>query len=246
MSDVIYYILSALAVLIALSVHEYSHGYAAYKMGDDTARNLGRLTLNPIKHIDIIGALCMIFFHVGWAKPVPVNSRNFKNPKRGFAVTALAGPLSNIAVAFITAPIYILLFKLLLSFDGNSEFSFKLLENTLTFVALFFSINIGLGIFNLLPLPPFDGSRIVYAILPEKIYFGIMKYERRIYLAVLLWLVVGDAIKAGLLSVSFIAANPVLSFIAGIFSLSDMLGYAISAISGFILDLWGLIPLFSL
>ena len=246
MGDAIYYILSALAVLIALAVHEYSHGYVAYRMGDDTAKKFGRLTLNPIKHIDPIGALCMIFFHVGWAKPVPVNPRNFKNYKRGFAFTALAGPVSNVALAFITAPIYILLFKLLLSFNGDSEFLFKLLENTLTFVALFFSINIGLGVFNLLPLPPFDGSRILNVILPERIYFGIMKYERQIYLAVLGWLVLGDVVKAGLLSVPFIAANPILSFIAGIFSLSDILGYAISAISGLILDLWGLIPLFSL
>ena len=244
MGDVIYYILSILAVLIALAVHEYSHGYAAYKMGDNTAKSLGRLTLNPIKHIDPIGALCMVFFHVGWAKPVPVNPRNFKNYKRGFAITALAGPVSNIALAFITAPIYILLFKLFLSTNGDTEFIYKLLENTLTFVAIFFSINIGLGIFNLLPIPPFDGSRILNVILPAKIYFGVMKYERQIYFGVLGWLILGDAVKAGLLSVPFIAANPVLSFIAGIFSLSDLLGYAISAISGLILDLWGLIPLF--
>lgn len=246
MNDAIYYILSALAVLIALAVHEYSHGYVAYKLGDNTAKSLGRLTLNPIKHIDPIGALCMLFFHVGWAKPVPVNPRNFKNYKQGFALTALAGPVSNIILGFFTAPIYILLFKLLLSSGGGSEFLIKLLENTLTFIAVFFSINIGLGIFNLLPLPPFDGSRILNVILPTRIYFGIMKYERQIYLAVLGWLVLGDVIKTGLLSVPFIAENPVLAFVCGIFSLSDILGYAISSISGLILDLWGLIPLFSI
>lgn len=245
MSDAIYYILSILAVLIALAVHEYSHGYVAYKMGDDTAKSFGRLTLNPIKHIDPIGALCMVFFHIGWAKPVPVNPRNFKNYKRGFALTALAGPVSNMVLAIFTAPLYTLLFKLYLSTGGGEAFHIKLLENTITFVAIFFSINIGLGVFNLLPLPPFDGSRILNVVLPSKIYFGVMKYERQIYFAVLGWLVLGDAVKTGLLSVSVIASNPVLSFIAGIFSLSDMLGYAISAISTLILNLWGLIPLFS-
>ncbi len=243
MNDVIYYILSAVAVLIALTVHEYSHGYTAYKMGDCTARNLGRLTLNPIKHIDPIGALCMLFFHVGWAKPVPINPRNFKNPKRGFALTALAGPVSNIALAFITAPIYLVLFRTLIGYGGaTSDFGYKLLDNTLTFVAIFFSVNIGLGIFNLLPIPPFDGSRILNVVLPPRIYFGIMKHERQIYLGVLGWLILGDVIKSGLLSVPFIAASPVLSFIAGIFSLSDMLGYAITEISKLILKLWQLIP----
>ena len=234
MGDVTYYILSILAVLIALTVHEYSHGYVAYKMGDDTAKNLGRLTLNPIKHIDPIGTLCMVFFHVGWAKPVPINPRNFKNAKRGFALTALAGPVSNITLAFITAPLYLLLFKFYLSTGGGTEFLTKLLENTLTFIAIFFSV----------PIPPFDGSRILNVILPPKIYFGIMRYERQIYFGVLGWLVLGDVIKTGLLSVPFISANSVLSFIAGIFSLSDMLGYAISAISGLMIDLWSLIPIF--
>ena len=96
-----YYILTAIAVLISLTVHEYSHGLAAYKLGDTTARDMGRLTLNPIKHIDPIGALCLLFFHVGWAKPVPINARNFRHPKRDFAITALAGPVSNLIMAFV-------------------------------------------------------------------------------------------------------------------------------------------------
>ena len=104
------YILSALAVLIVLTVHEFSHAYAAYKLGDPTARNMGRLTLNPLKHLDPIGALFMLFFHFGWAKPVPINARNFKDPKKGFAISALAGPLVNIILAFVTSFIYILLF----------------------------------------------------------------------------------------------------------------------------------------
>ena len=87
-------VISCVAALIALSVHEFSHAYAAYKLGDPTARNLGRLSINPIKHLDPLGTICMIFFHFGWAKPVPINARNFKNPRNGFAISALAGPLS--------------------------------------------------------------------------------------------------------------------------------------------------------
>ena len=110
MNNLAYYLLSALAVLIILAVHEYCHGYAAYKMGDNTAKNYGRLTLNPIKHLDPIGAVCMLFFHIGWAKPVPVNARNFKNPKKGFAIVALAGPIANIIMGFFSAFLYLLLY----------------------------------------------------------------------------------------------------------------------------------------
>ena len=112
MANPIYYILSALAALVALTVHEYSHAYAAYKLGDDTAKNFGRLTLNPIKHIDPLGAICMIFLRVGWAKPVPINMRNFKEPRRGFAITALAGPASNLVMAFASALLYCASFAL--------------------------------------------------------------------------------------------------------------------------------------
>ena len=135
MANPIYYILSALAALVALTVHEYSHAYAAYKLGDDTARNFGRLTLNPIKHIDPIGAICMIFFRVGWAKPVPINMRNFKEPRKGFAITAVAGPLSNLAMAFVSAMLYCLSFALLRDVPFTSRnLLFNLAENTLLFL----------------------------------------------------------------------------------------------------------------
>ena len=102
MNQMVYYVLSALAVLLILTLHEYAHALTAYKLGDPTAKNMGRLTLNPIKHLDPFGAICMIFFHFGWAKPVPINARYFKNPKRDFALTARAGPLSNMFFAFIS------------------------------------------------------------------------------------------------------------------------------------------------
>lgn len=237
------YIFSALAALIALTVHEFCHGYAAYKMGDDTAKNFGRLSLNPLKHLDPVGTVCMVLFHIGWAKPVPVNPRNFKNPKKGFAVTALAGPLVNIVLGFFSAGLFLLLFAIFRDIPfTEKDFTFTLAQNTLTFTSVFFSVNIGLGIFNLLPIPPFDGSRILHAVLPPKIYFGIMKYERKIYLGVLAWLFLGDIVAGTLRMLPLVATTPWLYSLVGIFSLGDMLSAAISFITGLILDLWQLIP----
>lgn len=235
-------ILSALAVLITLTVHEYSHGYAAYKLGDDTAKSVGRLTLNPIKHLDPIGALCMLFFHIGWAKPVPINPTNFKNPKKGFAICALAGPLSNIIMAFLSAGLYLLFFRIFSAVRFENEFVFNLSYNFLLFIFLFHSINIGLGIFNLIPVPPLDGSRLLTVILPEHTYFKIMKNERKIYIAVVLWLLLGDNVKNFLLSVPLISGNSALSALAGVFSLSDMLAAVIQKLSDGMMWIWQLIP----
>lgn len=238
-----YYALSILAVLVALAVHEYCHGFAAYKLGDDTAKKLGRLTLNPLKHIDPIGAICMVFFHIGWAKPVPVNARNFKDPKKGFAITALAGPASNITIAFLFALIYrIMIVSLRDVFFTPNSFALRFWENMLLFVLLFHSINLGLGLFNLLPFPPFDGSRILHVVLPQKVYFGIMKYERKIYVGVLAWLFLGDYVASFLRVIPFIANSPVLYTIVGVFSLSDMLGTVISTVSNLMFSFWELFP----
>ena len=238
-----YYLLSAIVVLIALTVHEYCHGYAAYKMGDETAKNLGRLTLNPIKHLDPIGALCMLFFHVGWAKPVPINARNFKNPKKGFAITALAGPLSNILLGFFSAFLYLLTYALLKNVRfATTDFSFFMAENTLLFLWLFHSINIGLGLFNLLPIPPFDGSRLLNVILPPKYYFGIMKYEKYIYYVVLGWLLLGDNVAYFLRQIPIIESSPFLYTFVGIFSLSGILSRVIQFVSNLIFSFWQLIP----
>ena len=243
MSTVIYYVLSALAALIALTVHEYCHGYAAYKMGDDTAKNFGRLTLNPLKHLDPYGAICMVLFHVGWAKPVPINARNFKDPKKGFAITAAAGPASNIILGFISAFLYLLFFALVrdISFESKN-FVYYMIVNTLDFLFIFHSINVGLGLFNLLPIPPFDGSRLLNVILPPKTYFAIMKYERKIYYGVLAWLLLGDYAARGVRMIPFIANNPVLNWFAGILSLSGMLGTVITWVSDLMLGFWQLIP----
>lgn len=235
-------ILTALAVLITLTLHEYAHGYAAYRLGDGTAKAFGRLSLNPIKHLDPIGALCLLIFHVGWAKPVPINVRNFKNPKRDFAISALAGPLANLLIAFASAFFYLLLYTQLFEIAIGESFVSRLAYNSIRFFGIFHTVNIGLGIFNLIPIPPLDGSRILTAILPAKIYFGIMKYERKIYFGLLIWMLFGGYVKSFLLSLSFVAANPILSFIANIFSLSGMISSLIGAISKLMLDFWQLIP----
>ena len=175
-------------VLISLTVHEVAHGYAAYKLGDDTAKERGRLSLNPLRHLDPIGAICMLLFGYGWAKPVPINCARFKNPKRDMAISALAGPTSNFMMAFFARFIVLTLYS---NFPAVEGFLFNLLYVTLIFFEFFYILNISLCIFNLIPIPPLDGSRILLLFLPEKHYFGIMRYERIIMLALLVALSIG-------------------------------------------------------
>lgn len=178
-------------VLFALTVHEVSHGYAAYKLGDPTAHNFGRLTLNPAKHLDPIGTLCMLIAGFGWAKPVPINVRYFKNYRRDMALTAAAGPLSNFIMGVIGALLYggvVRGFNAWLDITPSmSVYNFGYAVSLLFFYFSF--LNFSLCFFNLIPIPPFDGSRILFIFLPDKLYFGIMKYERYIMIAllVLLW-----------------------------------------------------------
>ena len=237
------YLFSLVASLIALTVHEYCHGYTAYRLGDPTARNLGRLSLNPMHHIDLVGVLFMVIFHFGWAKPVPINPRYFKKPKRDFAITAIAGPLSNVILAFLTTPLMLLVILLANRFftESTSEFTLGLVTNLLIFLRYFVIINLGLGMFNLIPLPPFDGSRIVNVLLPERLYFKIMKYEKYIYWGVIAWLFLGQYVYYGLMRISFIAGSPVLSKIAGIFSLSGMISNAINFFYELFVSFWSLI-----
>lgn len=187
--SVIIYILSSLAVIfLTLPVHEFAHGFAATKLGDPTPRYQGRMTLNPFAHIDWIGAACILLFGFGWAKPVQVNSNNFRNPKRDMAVTALAGPLSNLIVAFAALLINNIL----------SLIALKTLVSAFYYIGFFFYyialINVSLAVFNLIPIPPLDGSRLLSALLPYRYYYALMRYERYIFfgLIALLWIGVLD------------------------------------------------------
>lgn len=181
-------IMTVVTVLISLTVHEVAHGYVAYRMGDPTARNLGRLTLDPRKHLDPVGTILMLFVGVGFAKPVPVNSRYFRNPKRGMALTAAAGPAANFLMSFFATFFYVLFSRLYLSarITAGDSFGVNVLNVLMLFFYYFHWLNLSLAIFNLLPIPPFDGSRLAFVFLPEKLYFAVMRYERYIMLAVLL------------------------------------------------------------
>lgn len=242
MHDLTYYALSALAVLITLTVHEYAHALAAYKMGDPTARNMGRLTLNPIKHLDPIGALCLLIFHFGWAKPVPINARNFKNPRRGFAISALAGPVINLIIAFLSALIYLVLLRTLSGIYYPTVFLLNVAQNSILFFFLLHVINLGIAVFNLIPIPPLDGSRILGLLLPPKHYFAIMRHERTIYYVLIGWLVVGDFLSDTLLKLDFIITNPVATIFATVISLSNILGFVTSALSSLMTGFWSLLP----
>ena len=164
----IFYVLglSALASLLSITVHESAHGLAAYAMGDPTAKNMGRISLNPLKHIDPLGFVMLVVAHVGWAKPVPIDARYFKSPRRGMAISALAGPVSNIFLAFIALCLYY--WCLVRNPDGYFAM----------FVYQLAMINCGLAVFNLIPIPPLDGSKVLFAMLSERTYWKLMRYER--------------------------------------------------------------------
>lgn len=177
--------LSAAAALLCITFHELSHGYTAYRLGDPTAKNAGRLTFNPIKHIDFFGLLMMLVAGVGWAKPVPVDMRYFKRPKQGMALTALAGPASNFLLALAAVLFSSLLYHLFGEAAGRSYVGAVVWLLTLSFLANVAILSVGLGLFNLIPISPLDGSKILLSFLPEKIYLTILRYERYIMIVVL-------------------------------------------------------------
>ena len=167
------YLLSTLAVIfITMPIHEWAHGFISTKLGDPTPRYQGRLTLNPMAHIDKRGSLMILLFGIGWAKPVQVNARYYKNPKFGMVLVAFAGPMANVLLSFVAA-FLCQLFEF---------FGIPFLPYVFLYIAY---ISLCLAVFNMIPIPPFDGSRILFAFLPQKYYFKIMQYERYIFIGLM-------------------------------------------------------------
>lgn len=178
-------LVTAAAAVLCICFHETCHGLAALILGDPTAKRMGRLSLNPLKHIDLMGLVMLVVAKFGWAKPVPIDTRYFRNPRAGMAITALAGPLSNIFLSAAAAAGYTV------SMFYAIEYELVFLETVAEFFYIVFYLSAGLAVFNLLPVPPLDGSKVLFALLPEKAWLKLMQYERYGMLAMMVLLLTG-------------------------------------------------------
>ena len=209
--DILVRIFASITVIfLTMPVHEFAHAFAAYKLGDKSQKYMGRLTLNPFAHIDYIGALAILLVGFGWAKPVQVNPLYFKNPKVGMAVTSFAGPFANLITAFFG----MLLFNIS-RFIGVfvGQVFMPYIANIFLYISI---INIGLAVFNLVPVPPLDGSKILAVILPNRIYYKVMQYEN--YLYILLIILLATRVLTG-------PINFVSDFVIGIFNFVTLLPF---------------------
>lgn len=173
------------ACLLCISFHEMCHGLAALALGDPTAKRAGRLTLNPLKHVDLVGLILLLTARFGWAKPVPVDAGNFRNPKLGMVLTALAGPMSNVLLSAVAAACSPVCFYCLMELD------LPFFLPVVNFCLYVFTVSAGLAVFNLLPIPPLDGSKVLLALLPRKWYWKIMRYEHYGMIALVVLMLTG-------------------------------------------------------
>lgn len=175
-------------ILFAITLHEFAHGFVSWKLGDPTAKNAGRLTLNPLSHLDPLGAVCMLLFHMGWAKPVPINPWYYKNKKLGIILTSLAGPLMNILTGGIS--IFVMVWMEMAVREGMLAAGNAV--NTVYTILYYFSVlSINLAVFNLIPIPPLDGSKILIPFLSSKAQEWFYRYERYFMIALMVCLYVG-------------------------------------------------------
>ena len=214
MNSILNLLLTALAVVPAMCIHEYAHGWVSYKLGDPSPKYDGRLSLNPLRHIDPIGALCLILLNFGWAKPVQVNPAYYKDPKKGMALVALAGPVAN----FILALLCLIVTNAIEKITGGQ------VTMTVFYVYQLFMlsamVNVGLGVFNLIPLPPLDGSKVIGVFLPTEWYFKFMRFEQYGFILLFLLLAVGALntplfwLRNGMVDYLNFLANAVTGFLA--------------------------------
>ena len=214
---IISFLLSVPIIILVMSVHEYAHGVVAKKLGDPTAESLGRLTLNPFKHIDIIGFLMFLIIGIGYAKPVPINSRYFKKPKRDMALVGAAGPISNVLMALLFG-FFMKLFYLLLPFLPMNETSVVAYGYLVQILYYGIAYNVIFAIFNLIPIPPLDGSRILYAFLPSKALLWFQRYEQYFF-----WGLLGVFLIFNIFNIDIIGgvANFFINIIFKIFFISS-------------------------
>lgn len=184
-------------ILFSLTIHEYCHGFVAYRLGDPTAKSNGRLSLNPLKHLDPLGTLFLLVLRIGWAKPVPIDPRYFRNPQRGMMYVGLAGPISNFVMAAISA--------FLAKSIGILSGSFIIPVLLITF-----AYNVALGVFNLIPIPPLDGSRVIGGFLPRHLYYDYIRLERW---SLLIFIAVFFFFREALFGILI----PIFNFITGVF-----------------------------
>jgi len=197
------------AILVAIAFHEWAHAYAAYKRGDPTAYNLGRMSLNPFDHLDITGFIMLVVFRFGWAKPVPINTRNFSSPRKDEIIVSLAGVVTNLILAFISMGLFFLL-----------VYGFNYYNDALvTIIYYFYFINMGLCVFNLLPIPPLDGYRVAACLLSRKIGYRTFEFLERYGFAILVVLLLTGTLSSIMSGIISAVMSGMLSIYSRLFSL---------------------------